>query len=44
MQITLDGPPHIHNQRRIPRNGEPTFERIVSGIENFLQKDLANSA
>ena len=40
IQITLDGPPHIHNQRRIPWGGEPTFDRLVAGIDKFLQMDL----
>lgn len=40
MQITLDGPPHIHNRRRIPRGGEPTFDRLVEGIDKFLQMNL----
>lgn len=40
IQITLDGPPHIHNKRRILWNGEPTFNRLVAGIDEFLQMDL----
>jgi uncharacterized protein len=40
IQITLDGPPHIHNQRRIPKSGEPTFDRLIAGIDKFLQMNL----
>ena len=40
IQITLDGPPNIHNQRRIPRSGEPTFDRLVNGIDKFLELKL----
>ncbi len=32
-QITLDGPPEIHNQRRIYRNGAGSFDTI---LENLL--------
>lgn len=34
-QITLDGPPEIHNSRRKLHNGGPTFDKIVSGIKLF---------
>ena len=40
IQVTLDGPPEIHNKRRVPRSGEPTFERIVTGIDRLLAEDL----
>ncbi|HEY9245938.1 MAG TPA: SPASM domain-containing protein [Candidatus Methanoperedens sp.] len=40
IQITLDGPPHIHNQRRVLWGGEPTFDRLIAGIGEFLQMDL----
>lgn len=39
LQVTLDGPPEIHNQRRIPRSGEPTFNRIVDGLDQLLAED-----
>lgn len=32
IQITLDGPPRIHDQRRIYADGRPSFERIASNI------------
>ena len=32
-QITLDGVPQLHNTRRVPKNGNPTFYRILDGIE-----------
>ena len=32
IQITLDGPPEIHNKRRFLLNGEGTFERIIKNI------------
>lgn len=32
MQITLDGPPDIHDSRRFLHNGSKTFERIVNNV------------
>jgi uncharacterized protein len=32
IQITIDGPPAIHNARRQLKNGEGTFDRIVNNI------------
>jgi uncharacterized protein len=40
LQLTLDGPPEIHNKRRVPRSGEPTFDRIVEGIDRLLSENL----
>lgn len=32
LQISLDGPAELHDQRRIPRSGQPTYDRIVANI------------
>ncbi len=32
-QITLDGVPQLHDTRRVAKNGNPTFYRILDGIE-----------
>ena len=32
VQITLDGPPEIHDQRRVLRNGDGTFDRILDNL------------
>ena len=32
IQITLDGPERIHNQRRVLKNGGPTFQRLKEAI------------
>lgn len=32
-QITLDGVPELHDERRVPKNRSPTFYRILEGIE-----------
>ena len=36
IQVTLDGPPKMHNQRRHFRDGSPSFDRIVDGIHHAL--------
>lgn len=33
IQITLDGPPHLHDQRRYLKGGHPTFWKIMAGIK-----------
>ena len=42
LQITLDGPPSIHNKRRITLDGSPSFERIVKNIHHAI--DLTDVA
>lgn len=37
VQITLDGPEHIHNMRRPLKSGGPTFAKILSNIELLLK-------
>ncbi len=37
LQITLDGPPREHDQRRIYADGSGTFERIASNITMALE-------
>jgi uncharacterized protein len=32
-QVTLDGIPHFHDQRRVSKTQAPTFHRILDGIE-----------
>lgn len=38
VQITLDGPEEIHNERRITRNNEGTFKVIVRNIIKIISK------
>jgi len=38
-QITLDGPPEVHDKRRIKNDGSGTFERILSNIKGILNHD-----
>ncbi|MGV8155254.1 MAG: radical SAM protein, partial [Alkaliphilus sp.] len=33
IQITLDGPPKMHNKTRILHNGEPTFDKIIENMK-----------
>ena len=35
VQITLDGPPEVHDKRRRLRNGNGTFERIVRNMQEM---------
>lgn len=54
IQITLDGPPQMHDQRRCLKGGQPTFWKIMDGIKMLDQAgfhislrcnvDRANSA
>ncbi len=39
-QITLDGPPHIHDARRHLNNGGKTFEAIIRNILNLLDTSI----
>lgn len=40
LQITLDGPQHIHDTRRMKKDGSGTFDEIVAGIDALLEKEL----
>ncbi len=41
IQITLDGPPGIHNKRRRPKNGdEHCFEHIMDNIKELLKNGM----
>lgn len=33
IQITIDGPPEIHNTRRVAKTGNGTFEQVINGIK-----------
>jgi uncharacterized protein len=40
LQITLDGPPTVHDQRRIRADGSGTFERIADNISMALEQGV----
>lgn len=40
LQITLDGPPQTHNESRILKNGDPTFDVILQNIKNAVAHDI----
>ncbi|MBN2442844.1 MAG: radical SAM protein [Spirochaetales bacterium] len=40
IQVTLDGTASCHNKRRPLKNGDPTFDRIVRGIDASLEAGL----
>lgn len=39
-QITVDGPPEIHNKRRVLRNGDGTFDVILNNIKKLISNDI----
>ena len=39
-QITIDGPPKIHNQRRILHNKKPTFEKIIDNVKKLIKNNI----
>ncbi|MGR5874196.1 radical SAM protein [Bacillus pacificus] len=40
-QISIDGPKHIHDQRRITAGGTGTFDRIAANISLALERGFA---
>ncbi|MFY9154471.1 MAG: radical SAM protein [Prolixibacteraceae bacterium] len=40
IQVTLDGTKDIHNQRRYLKGGDPTFNRIVEGVDLLLENKI----
>lgn len=40
IQVTLDGVGKAHDERRPLKNSEPTFEKIVRGIDSALQNGI----
>ena len=43
LQITVDGPPEIHNKRRFLADGSPTFDRICGNIDKALETGVTIS-
>jgi uncharacterized protein len=41
VHVTLDGPPEVHNARRFTASGEGTFDRIIQGMNEARQHELA---
>ena len=44
IQVTLDGPPRVHNKRRVPPSKKPTFDTIINGIKFLLSCGIAVQA
>jgi len=40
IQVTLDGTRDMHNQRRYLKGGDPTFDRIVQGVDCLLENNI----
>jgi len=43
IQITLDGPETVHNQRRNLKNGSETFQQIINNMHAILSADFLKS-
>lgn len=39
IQITIDGPPDIHNKRRVNKSGLETFDLLIDNINKLLQTE-----
>lgn len=42
IQITIDGPPDVHNSRRINKKGTGTFDLIIDNINKLLDTNKIN--
>lgn len=40
VQITIDGPKRVHDSRRICKNGNSSFDKIISNINLLLSNDI----
>lgn len=40
LEIPIDGPQHIHDARRIKKDGTGTFEEVVQGVDTVLDAGL----
>lgn len=40
VQVTLDGPPAVHDARRPRRDGGPTFARIWQGLREAVEREV----
>jgi len=40
VQVTIDGPQKIHDERRFRKDGSPTFSDIVKGIDKALEMGI----
>ncbi len=40
VQVTIDGPRGIHDQRRMFRGGRGSFDRIVKGVTEMIQRKI----
>jgi uncharacterized protein len=41
IQVTLDGTGPVHDKRRFLKGGQPTFDKIVRGIDKCLESNIA---
>ncbi len=43
IQITIDGPENLHDTRRVLANGRPTYQRIMSNIDELMNSSYEGS-
>lgn len=41
MQISFDGPKHVHDQYRVFPNGSGTYDAVMKGIETCIENDIS---
>lgn len=39
LQISLDGPRHIHDRYRVSKKGKGSYDRVIAGVRKFLSSD-----
>lgn len=40
-QVSIDGPPNVHNRRRSTKSGKPTFYRVIDNIKSMLRCNIS---
>lgn len=40
IEVTIDGPKEIHDQRRIFHNGKGSFDKVINGIDSAIAKKI----
>jgi uncharacterized protein len=42
--VSIDGPPIIHDQKRVDKSGKPTYSRAISGLKALRDAGVLNGA
>ncbi len=38
--LSIDGPHHLHEAHRVDKGGQPTFDRVMRGMETLKRNDI----